>query len=236
MKKFVVVIALTLVAAVSGFAQKSKLSPELASRHDKSMVEVIIRYKFAPSARHRSRIASRNGTVRTDFSFIKSLHASVPASRLAALAAEKDVEYISPNRKVGSSLYNTAGAVNAQAAWNLGLDGTGVVVAIIDSGIHTVQDLSPVPGSAQKGPSIVSSYDTIRGGTDDHYGHGTHVAGIIAGNGQASSCKKCDVQLRGLAPGVRIVNFHALDQNGQGTDASVIAAILRAIQLKTTYN
>ena len=122
MKKFVLAVTLILLAAVSGFAQKSKLSPELAHRHDKSMVEVIIQYKVAPSARHQRRIASRNGTVQTDFSFIKSLHASVPASRLAELAKDKDVEYISLNRQLGSKLYNTAGAVNAQASWNLNLD------------------------------------------------------------------------------------------------------------------
>src|SRR5271170_2266046 len=108
-----VAIALTLFAAVSGFAQKSKLSSDLAGRHDRSMVEIIVRYKVPPSDLHRSRIASRKGTVLTDLSFINSLHASMPASRVADLAKDKDVEYISPNRKIGSKLYNTTTAVNA---------------------------------------------------------------------------------------------------------------------------
>src|SRR6202021_3125659 len=100
------VLAITLLAAVSGFAQRLKLSSDLANRHDKSMVEVIVRKKVAPTAEHYSRIASRNGTVRNDFSFIKSLHVSVPASRLSELARDKDVEYISLNRKGPRNLTN----------------------------------------------------------------------------------------------------------------------------------
>ena len=138
MKK--VLLALVLIAAVPGFAQRPKLSSELIGRHDRSKVEVIIRYKVPPSDQHFKRIASHKGTVLTDFSFIKSLHASIPASRLADLAKDKDVEYISLNRSLRSKLFNTVGAVNAQAAWNLNLDGTGVVVAVIDSGIHQVAD------------------------------------------------------------------------------------------------
>jgi hypothetical protein len=80
------VLALTLLLAVSGFAQKSKLSLELSRRHDKSMTEVIVRYKVMPSALHRRRITSRSGTVRTDLSLIRSLHVSLPASRLDKLS------------------------------------------------------------------------------------------------------------------------------------------------------
>ncbi len=228
MRKLAVVAALTLITAVSGFAQKPKLSSDLVGRHDKSMVEVIVRYKVLPSNLHRSRIASRKGTVLTDLSFINSLHVSLPASKLAELAKDKDVEYIAPNRKIGSKLYNTTGAVNAAAAWNLGLDGTGVGVAVVDSGINNVADLKYHGKNA-----VVASFDTLGGGTADLYGHGTHVAGIIAGNGASSNCAQCNIELRGLAPGVALVNFHALDLNGNGTDASVISAIYAVILFKS---
>ncbi|MFY9647736.1 MAG: S8 family serine peptidase, partial [Terriglobales bacterium] len=229
MKKFV--LALTLLAAVSGLAQNPKLSPDLSKTHDKSMADVIIRYKVAPSVRHRNLITSHHGAVLTDLSFIKSLHASVPASRLARLARDKDVAYITPNRSVSSKLFNTTGAVNAQTAWNLGLDGTGVGVALIDSGVNNHPDLK-----SQGQSSVVESFDTLGGGTADLYGHGTHVAGIIAGNGASSSCNNCDIELHGLASGVSLVSFHALDLNGNGTDSSVIEAIDEAILFKTLYN
>jgi subtilisin family serine protease len=191
------VLAIMLLTAVLGFAQRSpKLSSDLVvGRHDKSMVEVIVRYKAAPSARHRSRITARQGTVKTDLSIIRSLHVSLPASRIAELARDKDVEYIAPNRKVGSKLYNTAGAVNAQTAWNLNLDGTGIGVAVIDSGINNVADLKASGTSA-----IAASFDTLGGGAADLYGHGTHVAGIIAGDGASSTVPTAIFELRGLAP------------------------------------
>jgi len=240
MKKLV--LALILLIALPGFAQKSKLASDLVvARHDKSMVEVIVRYRVAPSAHHRSRISARQGTVKTDLSFIRSLHVSLPASRIAELAKDKDVEYIAPNRKVGSKLYNTAGAVNAQAAWNLNLDGTGVGVAVIDSGINNVADLK-ASGQA----TVVASFDTLGGGTADLYGHGTHVAGIIAGGAPEDSGKVLIAQnepsstdmpswvvrtlapgrtLSGMAPKARLVSLKVLNADGDTVTSAVIAAL-----------
>ena len=134
-----------------------------------------------------SRIVRNGGAVSHDLSSIHAMNASLPASQLSQLEADGEVKYISPNRKVGSLLHNSAVAVNANYAWASGLDGTGVGILVIDSGIHLVQDLQSA-GSKKQSSLIVGSYDFIGGGTDDQYGHGTHVAGIIAGNGAASSC------------------------------------------------
>ena len=65
----------------------------------------------------------------------------------------------------------------------------------------------------------------------DLYGHGTHVAGIIGGNGSLSGG-----QYAGVAPGVNLIDLRALDANGAGTDSTVIAAIQQAIALQNTYN
>ena len=65
----------------------------------------------------------------------------------------------------------------------------------------------------------------------DLYGHGTHVAGIIAGNGSLSGG-----EYAGVAPGATLIDLRALDANGAGTDSTVIAAIQQAIALKNTYN
>src|SRR4029077_20282504 len=66
--------------------------------------------------------------------------------------------------------------------------------------------------------------------------HGTHVAGIIAGNGGSSTCGNCDVTFRGIAPNANIVNLRALDQTGSATDSTLIAPIQQAIMLKSLYN
>jgi serine protease AprX len=70
----------------------------------------------------------------------------------------------------------------------------------------------------------------------DLYGHGTHVAGIMAGDGVNSTGPQYTKTFRGIAPNVNLVNLRVLDANGRGTDSGVIAAIQTAIQLKSKYN
>src|SRR5208283_3124125 len=73
---------------------------------------------------------------------INAVQMVVPVSGLASLAANPNVIYVSPDRMVQGNLNNAAPAVLANYAWGLGLDGTHVGVAVIDSGIHAVDDLS----------------------------------------------------------------------------------------------
>ena len=70
----------------------------------------------------------------------------------------------------------------------------------------------------------------------DYYGHGTHIAGIISGNGSNSSGAAYRHDIHGIAPGAHLISLKVLDHNGSSTDATVIQAIDRAIQLKSIYN
>src|SRR5437588_7239672 len=82
------------------------------------------------------------------------------------------------------------------------------------------------------------SQNFVPGATDasDQYGHGTHVAGIIASEGWFSTGSNFTHTFKGIAPNANVINLRVLDQNGAGTDSSVIAAIQTAISLKSTYN
>ncbi len=222
-----------MVVATSGLAQVPKIAAPLHGRKDNDATDVIVQFTTTPGALHRAKILAHGGTVKDDLSFIKALHASIPASQLDDLSEDSSVKYISVNHPIKASLNNTTAAVLANYPWSLGLDGDGVGVAVIDSGVRMVEDLRTVN---DKKTRVRYSFDTIGGGTDDLYGHGTHVAGIIAGNAAASSCPSCDVQLQGIAPNARILNFHALDQNGAGTDTSVINAIYQAIHVQYDHN
>ncbi len=163
----------------------------------------------------------------------------MPASMLRDLADDPDVTYISPDRKLrgagtASSDWNLdyhTDTVNAPFAWSQGFNGAGVGVAVVDSGIAYVSDLN-------RG-NIVYSQDFTGspwGSTYDKYGHGTDVSGIIAGDGENSSFPNDLYTFMGIADGVSLINLRVLDQNGEGTDSEVIAAIQSAVQLQSTYN
>jgi serine protease AprX len=94
-----------------------------------------------------------------------------------------------------------------------GIDGSGVTVAMIDTGVAHVQDL---------GERVVARVDfTPAGDGDDAYGHGTHLAGVIAGNGASSGGK-----WRGVAPGAKLVSVKVAGPDGS-TDVSVVIAALQ---------
>src|SRR5713226_5166809 len=168
-----------------------------------------------------------------DLDALKGGHYTVPVESLDALANDPDVAYISPDREVSGSLDYVTSAVGAPIAWNVyGLDGSGVGVAVIDSGIHKSSDFKNASGSNR----VVYEQDFVGGGTDDFYGHGTHVAGIAGSTGKGSTCSNCTRTFKGVAPNVNLINLRVLDKNGAGTDSRVISAIQKAISLKDTYN
>ena len=163
-----------------------KISKDLQCNNGSQQVDVIVQYNQVPTAEHHRRVIGRGGKLKAQYSKFKGAAYSIPASALEELANDPDVTYISPDRTLkGSS--NSAltldyrnETVNAPAAWSKGLNGTGVGVAVIDSGIASVPDLSS--------NHIVYSQDfTGSGSAADQYGHGTHVGGIIAGNGSEST-------------------------------------------------
>jgi hypothetical protein len=110
------------------------------------------------------------------------------------------------------ALANSFDAQGLRRTLGVGLSSIGynVGVAIIDSGIAPIADL---------GGRITAFYDFTRGGVaaapSDAYGHGTHIAGLIAGNGRNSLGKYV-----GVAPGVRLIGLKVLDANGAGTRAT----------------
>lgn len=114
-------------------------------------------------------------------------------------------------------------AVGANRLWASGIDGTGVGVALIDSGVAPVDGLL-TPGKIVNGPdlSFESQSDTYR--NLDTFGHGTHMAGIIAGKDTTGTAFK------GVAPGAHIVNLKVATREGAADVSQVIAAIDWAVQ------
>ncbi|MFE9748993.1 S8 family serine peptidase [Saccharothrix saharensis] len=117
------------------------------------------------------------------------------------------------NKRVRATLDRSVPQVGAPTAWQRGLTGAGVRVAVLDTGIDTDHpDLV--------GKTAVSRDFTGSGGVEDGHGHGTHVASIITGTGAASGG-----QYRGVAPDVTLAVGKVLDDSGWGTDDSVLAGM-----------
>ena len=229
---------LVLLACSTAWAGESKkLSRDLASLDPNSDVKVIVQWKDTPDDGKHQKVRKHGGQLRSTLKSIKAGAYSVPTSALKSLANDPDVLYVSPDRPLKGSLDNSVAAVNASAAWKAGWNGSGITVAVIDSGIANGGDLDS-NGSLGPGPRVLYSQDFVerKGDGKDKYGHGTHVAGIIAATGKNSSCSHCTRKFVGIAPAAKLVNLRVLDENGNGTDSDVIAAIEQAIALKDKYN
>jgi len=232
-------ILITLLAAALSFADsnKHKLSTDLDALkggHNGTRVDVIIQFNETPTEAHHQKVQNQGGVLKTKLDFIKGAHYSVPVESLDALADDPDVAYISPDRPVRGALDTTVATVNGGYARTLGLNGAGIGVAVIDSGISDTPDLHNSSGSYEV--VYAQSFVPNDTNTGDPFGHGTHVAGIIASSGANSTGSVYYRHFVGIAPGVDLINLRVLDQNGMSTDTVVISAILRAIQLQRRYN
>ncbi|MES5864759.1 S8 family serine peptidase [Bacillus cereus group sp. RP32] len=156
---------------------------------------------------------------------------SIPGDQVAALASLPEVKAIYPN--LTYKLHETAKSATNEEAPNVGgptigapeawklkdpsgkpLDGKGMKVAVIDSGVdYTHPDLQA---------NYIGGYDTVDEDNDPMDGnvHGTHVAGIIAGNGK----------IKGVAPNASILAYRVMNDGGTGTTDDIIQGIERAIQ------
>ena len=172
---------------------------------------------------------------------VDAVAAYLTADEIAYLAAQDFVTGIVPDNPVYGFDYRstmditnlTIGLGDATPPADGGPNGSGVTVAILDSGVGTNTDL----GASR----IVGWKDFVKGKTKpyDDAGHGTFVAGLIAGDGSASLPTEngghATMQYRGVAPGADIVGVKVLDEFGQGRSSSVIAGIAWAIAHRGEY-
>src|SRR5688572_19013920 len=119
-----------------------------------------------------------------------------------------------------------------------GYTGEGVGVAIIDSGVTPWHDDLTYDGTSPRvltkgGQRVAAFVDYVNGQTEpyDDYGHGTHVAGIVAGNGLTSNGLR-----KGTAPDAHLVVLKVLDSTGRGYISNVIAALEFVAANKNAFN
>jgi serine protease AprX len=156
---------------------------------------------------------------------------------LKQFASHPAVSQIDLDRPIAKHNFRTSLTVGARPVQaGLGLTGAGVGVAVVDSGIATWHDdltnrtATLYPFGNQRLSAFV---DFVTGNPNpyDDDGHGTHVAGIIAGNGYDSLGQKA-----GVAPDASLVSLKVLDANGSGTISNIIAAFDWIVANHDQYN
>ncbi len=195
----------------------SLLAEELGSGKDDDLpVIVILKGQEAPN------LDGLN--VRYSYHLIKGIAGDASASAIKRLANDDAVDGIYLDSSVhaaqpsgdneSGALVSPAETVEAKKLWDQGIDGTGVIVAILDSGID--KNHPDLAGKVVGEKNFVEDEET----TDDLLGHGTMVAGIIAGSGAASGGK-----YKGVAPGASLLNARVIDSSGNGQVSDIIAGI-----------
>jgi serine protease AprX len=153
--------------------------------------------------------------------------------QIAALADDANVAALSEDAIVRSTMAVVTQATGASQLWAGdsgafgGLTGSGVVVGIIDSGVSLHPDVA-------KRLKLSVDFTGDTSGNADGYGHGTHIAGIIAGNGGGSHTDAGNTYV-GMAPGAELVSLRVLGADGTGYVSDVIAALEWSIKNKDRY-
>jgi len=154
--------------------------------------------------------------------------------QLKKLAKSPAVLSIHYDRPIAAHNYITGLTIGSTAVrLDQGYTGAGIGVAVIDSGISSWHDDLTGAVSPYGDQRVTKFVDFVHGRTMpyDDYGHGTHVAGIIAGNGHDS------LGLRtGAAPGAQIIALKVLDGSGLGTISNIIASLDYIVAHKTEFN
>ncbi|MEU3601466.1 S8 family serine peptidase [Streptomyces sp. NPDC006798] len=139
-----------------------------------------------------------------------------PGAGTAAAKAAAGVEKIWLDAVVKPGLDRTTTQIGAPAAWSRSYDGTGVKIAVLDTGIDDTH-----PDLAGR---VVAERD-FSGSADakDRHGHGTHVASTAAGRGVK------DARFKGVAPGATLINGKVLADNGGGAYSDLVAGMEWAV-------
>ena len=233
-----------VVAGLVGLLAVLAPLPPTAAAH----VDVIVQ---APGAQARATAAVRGagGTITADLPIVGGFAATMPRTAAEHLAAVPGVAAVTADAALRPTASSTStqsvksvyrNEIGAEALAAHGATGDGVRVALVDTGIDTeVATAGDLAGRVVP----VADPTTADGGTvecvnfsgertcDDTFGHGTFLAGLIAGSGAASAGSRA-----GVAPGAEIVSVKVGGADGSADVSKVLAAIQWVVSFADTYD
>lgn len=172
-------------------------------------------------------IEANEGKVHHIIRLVPSMVVELPYAALEPMIYSPHIKKIWHDIKVRALLNIAVPTTGGAKAHDLGFTGKDITVAVIDTGIF------PHPDLIYPENRIVGWNDLVNQQTTpyDDNGHGTHVSGIIAGNGAASRGKYA-----GMAPEAKLVGVKVLDREGSGNTSDIISALEWCIENQKTYN
>jgi subtilisin family serine protease len=180
-------------------------------------------------AKFRSDLASlRRGRISADsdpieHEYYRAFHGVSATLDESTVEAVRRLPYVrkvhedTPVKAFASEDHARNARIGAERVWSeLKVRGDGIVVAVIDSGVD--YNHPALGGGIGPGFKVRHGWDFVTGDEDpmDEHGHGTHVAGIIAGNND---------EVRGVAPHATLLAYRVLDAHGEGSQSDILAAI-----------
>ncbi|MDD3074423.1 MAG: S8 family serine peptidase [Eubacteriales bacterium] len=160
----------------------------------------------------RASVLAAGGKIQREFKFINAVQVELPKVAVEKLKTARGVEFVEPDFLAQACAQTVPWGiehVNAPDVHSAGFQGSGIKVAVLDTGILTSHaDLQ-----------VVGGYDTTGiGSYVDDNGHGTHVAGTVAALNNT-------IGVIGAAPAAQLYAVKVLDRNGSGTYSNIIAGI-----------
>lgn len=241
-----VVAALTaatlLVPAAAAVSVGGGPAPRIAAPAGAAPDRLVLTVAASRAAAVEGQVSALGGQVRRRLPALSAIAVTVPGRAEARLAALPGVLGVAPDApvKVLGAATSDGGPPSVfrkvvgsdDAAVKKGADGSGVGVALIDTGIADVPDLAgriqPIrDDTGQSRPCL-----NLSGEPDcsDSYGHGTFVAGLIAGDGSSSGGT-----VRGVAPGAHLISVKVAGRDGSTDVSTILAAIEWVVTYKDAY-
>ena len=223
------------------------LLSKIAAENPDRIISVFVQ-KADHSGKAERLVAENGGDLTKDLHIINALVAELPAQSALNMAFDPAIRWITldapvENTKKGSSKKDETDTIleenyfldtlRVRPLWEMGLQGQGITVAVIDSGIDREKDLQVDPYKAKPDSRVIEqlSFNSNPGQLNDASGHGTHVAGIIGGSGYRS-----DGLYAGIAPQVHLISLRISDDSGMAYESDAIYAMQWVLDNKDKYN
>jgi serine protease AprX len=205
-------------------------------------VSVVVRRAPGTGAAADVQVRALGGHVDRELGIVDGFSATIPAEAVPQLLRSPAVLGATPNARghaltttydpvsdLGST-YNSSLVTGAQSWWKQGLTGKGVTVALVDTGVVKVNGLR-TSGKVIYGPDLSFETNASNLRNLDTYGHGTHMAGIIAGRDDAAAAPYTNsAHFVGIAPDAKILSVKIGDASGATDVSQMIAAIDWVVQ------